>query len=929
MAPSWLDSLLPGLLPDRDLLLVFPSQAVADAWAQASPGRFGLGAVETDRFLGWDRYKELCLSTRRDERPADRLARTIWAADLLVRHGHKPLLQRLAGPGKPSAAFVTFFASLPPALERSAALIKAASAQGSGGTSDPALADILVLRDDYAAFMATKGLFEPAWQALGAGVRGRAALFAPELMEDFDAYEAGIRAAPDQVGLYPLPPGPGPSGPGFPGTGLPPPLLAFPNAFEEYRWTFLEIGRLLEGGLTPEDLVVSIPGIEDSWAWVEKAAAQAGIPVALKGGRALSDSPFGRLLRNLRACAQGSFSFESLKALLLDRFLTWRQAEAARDLLRFGVDYHAYASYSSEGKVLDIWEESFATVGGHGDLAAWYAKLRGSILLLNSSRSFAALKKAIFAFRRDFLDETGWDEGEIALVQRSMVELEGLARAEAELGMAGRLPNPLSLLLASLESTTYVAQSAAGGGRVAVYPYRVAALHPAQVHFVLGSSQEGVRVAYSSLPFLREDQKEALGQEDRDVSRDFLSAYAASGNSSFSYAVEAFTGWSVPHPYFSGPGSAPPVAPANFASMRDSCPLRAEAAAWRGEAPLPARLLGFQTRAFLAGAMGPGGPGLEAPRPRYDLKSTAAVGALEAIGPRIHRKDGALRLSATLLKEYLSCPFAWLLRRGLGLEEETTGVGFFDNLLAGNLAHAALRDLLAAMGELGPIQARLVPEYMAAVDKALASLLPAFEVQEGPFLRPMFAAYAPLLGDRLRRLVDALMAEPGSEAGRLELDLERPYPELGAVLQGRLDRLGILPGGACHIVDYKKRGLPAKDALISAARAEEGGQEREAQASDLGDFQIAAYRALCEAGGLEVGRASYWSIEDAKALVVLGEGGLLPADDYGPELGALDKALAVVASGIGRGDFRTAGPGSGACKDCSWKAICRTRYATE
>ncbi len=924
MAPSWLDSLLPGLLPDRDLLLVFPSQAVADAWAQASPGRFGLGAVETDRFLGWDRYKELCLSTRRDERPADRLARTIWAADLLVRHGQKPLLQRLAGPGKPSAAFVTFFASLPPALERSAALIKAASPQASGGISDPALADILVLRDDYAAFMAGQGLFEPSWQALGAGIRGRAALFAPELMEDFDAYEAVIRAAPAQVALYPLP-----GGQGLPDQSLPPALLAFPNAFEEYRWTFLEIGRLLEGGLSPEDIVVSIPGIEESWAWVEKAAAQAGIPVALKGGRALADSPFGRLLRNLRACAQASFSFESLKALLLDRFLAWRQAEAARDLLRFGVDYHAYASYSSGGRVLDIWEESFATVGGHGDLAAWYAKLRGSIHLLNSSRSFAALKKAIFAFRRDFLDESGWDEGEIALVQRSMVELEGLARAEAELGMAGRLPNPLSLLLASLESTTYVAQAAAGGARVAVYPYRVAALHPAQRHFVLGSSQEGVRVAYSSLPFLREDQKEALSQEDRDVSRDFLCGYSASGATSFSYAVEAFSGWSVPHPYFSGPGSAPPEAPGNFASLRDSCPLRAEAAAWRGEAPLPSRLLGFQTRAFKAGAYAPEAPGLAAPRPRYDRKGTATVGALEAIGPRIHLKDGALRLSATLLKEYLSCPFAWLLKRGLGLEEETTGVGFFDNLLAGNLAHAALRELLAAMGELGPIQARLRPEYLAAVDQALASLLPAFEVQEGPFLRPMFAAYAPLLGDRLRRLVDALIEEPGSQAGRLELDLERPYPGLGAVLQGRLDRLGILPGGKSHIVDYKKRGLPAKDALTSAARAEEGGLRREALASDLGDFQIAAYRALCEAQGLKVGRASYWSIEDAKALVVLGEGGLLPADDYGPELAALDKALALVASGIGRGDFRTAGPGSGACKDCPWKAICRERYATE
>ena len=461
---AWLDSLLPGLIADRDILLVFPSQAVADAWALAAPARFGLGAVESDRFVGWDSYKELCLSNRRDERPADSLARTIWAADLLVRHGRTPLLQRLAGPGEPSAAFIAFFAGLPPSLGRTAALIEA-----SEGRADPALADILVLRDDYRAFMASKGLFEPAWEGPGSEVKGRAALIAPELMEDFEAYEAALRAAPGQVRLCPLPEAVTGGIAGGAGGDAPPPLLSFDNSYEEYRWTFLEIGRLLDGGMAPDDIVVTVPGLEDSGAWVAKAAAQAGVAAAIKGGRPLADSPFGRFLRGLQDCARADFSFESLKALLLDRFLAWKEAGKAQGLLAFGIDYHAYASYAAGGRLLDIWEESFDKVGGHTELRAWYVKLKRSVILVNSAKSFAALKKAIFAFRRDFLDESSWRDEEIALVQRVMVELEGLSRAEEELGMAGRIPRPLALLLSSLYwGLLFVGQTA--GLRSAVSP---------------------------------------------------------------------------------------------------------------------------------------------------------------------------------------------------------------------------------------------------------------------------------------------------------------------------------------------------------------------------------------------------------------------------------------------------------------------------
>ncbi len=910
---NWLEEALAPRVSDRETSLVFPSQAVADAWAHAAPRRFGLDAVESDRFLGWDRFKEKLLSARRKEKPADRLARTIWAAGIIARQGRKPFLRSLAGPGLPSPAFVPWFASLPPSLLRATATIEGdegkAAAPGDGG-----LEDLRALKDDYAAFLLRHGLFEPGWEAMEVlPARGSWLIIAPELIEDFSAYEGKLISLSPRVEILRLP---------DPGKDRPQ-LLSFQNSFEEMRWTFLEAGRLLDEGWLPEDIVITVPGLETSAPYVERAAKMAGVPASLKGGGNLAASPFGRLLGEISEAASCGFDFDAFRALLLDRFVAWKNAGATGELLGFGVDFHAYASYSSRGKRVDVWEESFALAGGRGELRNFYRRLTQSLRAIEASPDFTALRKAIFAFRSSFLDEGNWTDSELRQVERAMVELEGLARTEAELGAAGSLDSPFALYRSILAQTTYVAQ-ASPDGAIPVYPWRVSALHPAARHFVLGASQDGIRVSYASLPFLREDQKAALGQKDKDASIDFAQAYSLSGErpsgTVFSFAIESFSGWSVPHPFFttpSGPGAereAPksPMPPANFESLRQSCPLRAESAAWRGEAAMPHRILSFQSRSFEAALPSLG----EKPSSfERDLATKASVGSL---GPRITTKEGHLRLSATALGEYLACPFAWLLARGLRIEAKKTGIGFFDALLAGEMAHAALKALLEAMAGSGPFRATNRAAYEKAAQEAVAAVLTKFKEKEGPFLVPMFEAYAPLLKDRLRRLIADLVIDEGWLAGELEVTMERTWPGDDLVLEGRIDRLARrADGNGVAIIDYKKRRLPKVRDLV----ADEEGR--------LGDFQIAAYVALCEGAGLEVDEVFYWSIEDARRLPVLGPGAGRGRPEYDREILALEDALREVARRIRAGDFGMTGRGEMACKGCPWKSTCRERYATE
>jgi hypothetical protein len=917
---SWLESGLGPLVHDRSLILVFPSQAVADAWAEVAPRRFDLEAIERDRFIGWDRFKERLLSAHRSEKPANRISHTIWAADIVARQAEKPFLKRLAGPGKPSPAFVSFFAGLPPSLKRATILPKGARAAALF-EADDIFSDLLCLREDYSEFLARHGLFEPGWEDIEAlPPREGYVIVAPELMEDFRFHEAALASLAPAVRLLPLPAE-------KKGTSI----VRHENSFEELRSAFLSVGRLLDEGVRPEDIVVTLADFAVAAPYALRAAALAGVPVALKAGSPLSASPFGRLLREIGAAASGGFDFEVLRPLLLDRFLAWKDAQAVRDLVRFGVERHAYASYAVAGRKVDIWEESFKVTQGPRELRDFYRRLKVDLIAIAEAKDFDGLKKAIFAFRGGFLEEEGWTEAERHQVERAMAELASLASAEEELGAAGRLPSPFSLFLASLEATTYVPQGS-GGATVAIYPYRVSALHPARHHFVIGASQNGIRVNYPGLAFLREDQKEILGDVSRDASMDFALAYALSAaDQRFSYASESFSGWAVAHPFFPGdPVSAP--------RGDVACPVTAEAAAWRGEAPLPSRVLGFQRSAFLAAL-----PSLEEAAPRF-RDSAAGTAAMKAILPRVKAAEGGIRLSATALKEYLACPFSWLLSRALRLEAFETGVDFFDARLAGDMAHAALKRLLEAMDKLGPITPAHLPEYRAEASRAVSAVLPDFAFREGPFLVPMFEAYSPLLVDRLRRLADALVAEPGWMAGELELGLSRAYPELDVVLEGRIDRLGrrmATDGDEYAIVDYKKRYTPKPAELLSTSRLDAKASSAEgkevalnkgakgAKSGELGDYQIAVYRALCAAAGKKVERAAYWSIEDAKELIVVGPGGLIAADDCEPEDAALAGAIQEVVGRLRRGDFQPASAGSGACSGCDWKSVCRERYATE
>ncbi|MEI6389183.1 MAG: PD-(D/E)XK nuclease family protein [Spirochaetota bacterium] len=790
--------LLWGTLAEGRTVFVFPSQLAADAWAAECLRRSGAAALDPARFIGWDRFKEGELSPHRKEKPANRVTRTIWAAGLLASRKGRTGYEALLGAGELSPAFVPFLASMPPSLAaiRDALL---ASPLSKRSPPDPTVTDLLRLYENYRGFLERKSLFEPGWEGGQTPRLGdRHLIIAPELIEDFQNYSACLAGLPE-VSLFRLPPAPA--------AHVRP--LEFRNVWEELHSVFLRVGALLDAGTAPEDIGITVSNLDEARPWIEAAARDSGVPIVIRRGRALSDSPYGRLLSEIGKAVSTGYSLPAMEALIRDSFLTWKEPALAEGLIRFGEKYQAYASYTREGRTVDIWLETFDRCESVPILESFYRQLRKSLGAMAEAPDFAALGKAITAFRSQFLIDSAWSESERRVVERSMAELEALATAEATYADGVRLPSPFGLFRATLDSETYVPQ--VRGGFVPIFPWRVSALLPFRYHFLLGCGQEAVEVRYGSWPFLRDDLREGIGAGAHDATSDFLTAYLHSGQTVVPcHAESELSGWSAAHPFF-GFGTSQDALLAE-APEEPASPQASEAQAWKtGLVPqMPSRLLWAQIAGFKrALSIGPGQPdafkelGGTSRRLILEKSSTAA---------------GKLRLSSTIVDGYRDCPFRWLLSVGLRIEETSVGLEFFDDRLAGTMAHKAIEWLSGCMRELGPIDPTHTAAYIAMAEEAPLAVLPVFVKKYGAFLEPMFSAWAPVLASRLKLLVARLLEDPGWELGGLELTLSSDLPELDAVLEGRLDRLGHR-GPEFAIVDYKKKNLPKKKELLVAAGA--------------------------------------------------------------------------------------------------------------
>jgi hypothetical protein len=911
---------------DQNTCFVFPSEVAAVIWARKICVYGGIRSVAADRFLAWDRFKEAVARAEvKDKKPVSALVRRLFARALARKNAASPFLSAMIPPGyaENGVVFAPFIAALLPALPRWEEL-----QQEHNIRDDEEDRDLRIIKSEYTVFLDEHSLFEPSWEKVPFhSEEKRYVVFFPEVVDDYAEYR-NVLGSGAVVSFSAAETGAGK-----------PDLLFFHSARKEIRTAVAELRRLHENGMPYEDMAVSLPDFKNIEPYVTRELALQDIPFSLRAGKSLGEYPIGRIFALIRDCRASGFSFDSLKSLLLNGSVPWKEKEKNLALITFGVENHCVSSFRDRGRTADVWEEAFK-YSPNRELAAYYRDLKTALSALTDSENFKTLWENYFAFR-SFLDIKKCSAENDAVLARCVEELSALAGAEAEFSDLAET-DPFGVYVSYLNDKNYVYDRHEGG--VNIYDYPVAAGAPFGCHMVLNVSQDAATVQHRPLAFLRSDKRSRLGIEDADVSRPMLSLFAQTPwdgyacHTRISASEKTFAGWAIPHSFF--------ALDPKEETAECSDPFAAEREWWvsAGKDPAgkkPERLFSVQRRGFEAwSGILPGGSGEADPEagPETGTGFPTAVSAL--LQERIRSKNtrnpespgaaiGAaeLSVSATDLNEFFKCPVFWLYRRIFRLEPYQEDAALLDDESKGLLYHQILYRLFARIQEKDK---KFLKEnldlYYDWIEEMTGAVLRNDRAFKNSLVYPLIFSLTSAMNKQLRRLLK--MEATWFNGFEVEA-LEQKYNVKQEFLKltGQIDRVSLAPEGPV-ILDYKTNTAPSK---IQSRKTDKAG-------IGLKDFQIPMYIKLYEAEtGIRVSRAFFVVINKHDIVPVMGElqgkRDLWSRDDYQSTMEALETGIQYFGNAVSALDFDPRNiPGSRgfpykSCVSCDYKSLCRSLYA--
>lgn len=890
-------------LAEPGVHFVFQSEVAARSWLERTIEKSGRKALHTGRFVSWDAFKAECFPGLRDRTPVKKLFRFLFARSIMEENSRKPFLNAII-PSKEAQASYSFAKTVASALPGLGAVPEIKS---------PYIDDWKKIKERYTAFLDSHNLYESSWHIRQAEDDGRVwLLFYTDLTEDWDEYSDAIRRMSSIEVLV---------ADGLKTEGLT--AIRYPGLLEEIRTALLTIRSEAKDGMALEEMAITIGAADSSIPLLEREAEIAGIMLDTRKARPLSESAGGRLLADLIEVQESDASFDSMRKLLLDMSRPWKDRNAALNLIEFATKKHIMAQIP--GDKTDIWERSMDRSIGDKERKL-YKAIRSSALEISTAGSFGKLRGTWDAFRQRCLDEEGWSPAENDEIGRCMLELENLAQTYLDSGLEVKR-KLASLWLEHLAETPYLAQSSGLG--VPVYPFPLGAGICPKLHIGIYLPQGAAMAASRPLRFLRDNDRELAGVADRDLSRGLLGLLAVSGE-------KTIMGWSD-----EGPDGIRPAHP-SFHSISPEEAVRAGLISegslsrfWLANADIERRATeafpSQKQNAALAAEMMrnkntwsshfPDDPGIIDDYFKAMLVKERST------------QEGKIRLSASMMEAWLSCPFKWLFGRLLGIEKKDTRLNFIDNLLLGNIYHRTMefvfdscirenRSIVYNEDDSGSSRPSL-DDLKDALEKAIAET----GKKEGPFALTVLMIMKPFLHHSLKGAYPGILQIlDGKKPVLAEKNLYAEVPgHEDAVLEGKSDIIATDDKGNAIIIDYKKKNLPQKKVL----GLDDSGK--------LGKFQMPVYKALAKTAGMEASDGYYIAFESDEKnswskVKAFGDGNAaIPASMMEEIMDALYEACRICIEDIKEGHIYVPEwkMQEVVCQNCEIKSVCRVRYAVK
>ncbi len=940
--PSEVSRILIENLQNDAVLFVFPTDVAASSWADwivSHPEESGVSSVPLERFTAWDTFKSSILSAKIEGRKSiPSLLRKIFVRRLISENAQKtaagePLFKSIINPAYAQNAysFTDWTARILPSLELWHEKYESWLGKRNGTDDDEENRDYSTLYALYKKYLDENGLFEPSWIMPDFALEGTCIIFYPETFEDFSDYRENMMKA-ERVQLVMLPE-----------TDERPAVSFYTNSRTELRAAALKIRSLVcESNAAWTDIAVSVSDTDTWRPYIEREFRLYCIPFVMRAGEPYTACSAGRVFREIQECVQNNFSYDSVRALLLDGYIPWKEKELNRNLVREGSERKCICSYKEGGRLIDPWELALAASNSGNTTERElrvYRDLKKRVTSLCNAATFRDIRTQWFAFRSDFLDDLNFSAEADLILGRCLKVLSDLIDIEDEFLAPFQLPvpSPYSFFLNELENSIYLKQPGAAG--VSVFPYRLSSCAQFRYQFVLDSSQDRLTVPYRSLSFLSKRKREDLIGPDNDTaSASFVRLYAEKDTAFFSAAEQTFGGFSIPFSFLVKKDRN--ECDAELGGLASDDFIIQERNGLAGGSAFPRRITQLQKNGFSAWKNQIAVQRETYTEPDDVLKQKIKYVLCTNRSAHDGRSD-TIHVAQTDLKNFYPCRRAWIFSQILRLKDDTLDTSLMEKYDAGSINHKILELFMKSYKESG----RRLPSV--SDDGAL---------EDEPELREALAGFA---GEAFRSADEKFNGSPlvlavlesqkenfadtilsflrtfcGTFGGFTVIAVEQWMGGLSGeagntALTGRIDCILADDNGSVSIVDYKNTAAAAPGTADCIADAD----------NRLADFQIPMYITLWNmnrAGGetSAVENALFYTISDRKSRYIVqnghkGNSGAVTMAEYARTLECFNNYVDDFAANVR--SYNLAADSAHVevyrdCRKCRFKSVCRTAY---
>lgn len=952
--PQNISKILKENISDSNKIFVFATDTVMNSWIDwiiTHPQESGTDAVPFERFIAWDTLKRDYINVKQENLTTiPTLLRQFFVNDLIEKNAAKPKenrLQVLINPddqmAKSATSFVDWICNNIPALHFwKKRLDKHLEEYGELDKED---LDYLYIYNEYSKFLKENNLFEPSWvdEISFKNNSFEFLIFYPEQFQDFSDYQEPF-SQNDKITIFTLP------------KDIPSPkAYLYSDSRKELRTVMLQIIDIVNNKKADwSEIALSIPDIETYRPYIEREFSLYQIPYVIKAGQSLTKNCAGRIFKEIYNCYSTDFSFDSVRALLLDECVPWKEEirEIKEELIREGNRMRCICSpydkniwFSALNSKLARVEKQNSTkeeIDYYSQLKDFYSKLYHCInqFFSENYKTFEQIRRSWMEFKQTFLkSDSDFSEEANNILSRCIKELEEIIQIEKDYKNCNlQISNPYNFYLQILDGKTYSPQTNKTG--VQIFKYRLSASAYFKYQFVIDSSQNNLDISFKKLTFLNSTKRAKLHllEDDKllNSTEVYIKLYAKPTDCAdadfvhFSSAEQTFAGYSIPHTLLSSTKECP--------NLDDKDYILAESKVITTHTNQTLnQITESQKQAFL-----------EWKTTNYPAEQKVQISERikELLQKKIDSQNNNLNISARQdMENYFPCPRKWLFKSVLKFHDDTLDTNLMQSFDMGNLNHKILEEFMKAFKnkelpcyieetETFMIKTEDVTEQVNAL---LTSIIDSaiFEIKDfrdSPLvIQTLLDQKQQIFATIHAFLCSFLLPFYGKGFGSCKvLDTEASYSLAKEKFNyiGRIDCLLQTPEFDLIVIDYKntKSAIPSKKDF----RVDDNGI--------LKDFQMPLYyKLVSEITGNDIhamyyvaisgtDKSAVFDLNDTKAPFEGYENTLLRLDEYAQSLtdSFYNKNFEPHKSNNEKDIFNVKNYEH--CKDCIFKTICRTTY---